>query len=281
MPATKKAAKAATAARPARPARPAGPATPAKAASTAKTTSQATSARAATARRRGPAVGGRKRAAVLPGLTPAAIVQAALALVADEGVAGLSTRKLGERLHCEAMSIYHHFASKGHLLDALVDHALASYEWPPDDLPPLERLRRTMHAFRALAHRFPAFFPYLALHRLNTATGVRFIERVLAQVHAVVHDDEKAARHFRAIGYFLVGAGLDETAGYAKGPSAMEPVDDAFIQRECPHLAAAARWFQRPQWDVTFALGAEALLAALQRDSVGVARAGRVAGAVE
>ena len=200
-------------------------------------------------------------------LTPQRIVLAALAEVQALGLAGLSTRKIGQRLGCEAMSIYHHFPSKQHLLDALVDHALTSIEPVPAGLPPLDRLRRALHAWRAMAHRLPALFPLLAVHRLNTPTGVRFIESTLALVQAVVPDRELAARHFRTLGYYLTGAALDETAGYAQGPSAAEPVDGAFIARECPRLAAAARWFQRSEWDQTFELGIEAMLTALARDA--------------
>jgi AcrR family transcriptional regulator len=209
------------------------------------------------------------------GLTPERIVDGALALVESDGLGGLSTRKLGQRLGCEAMSIYHYFPSKQHLLDALVDRALASAPMPAATLPPLERLRGAMHAYRAMAHRHAALYPLLAVHRLNTPTGVRFIESILALVRGVVADPELAARHFRVIGYFLMGDGLDETSGYAKGPSAAEPVDGAFIARECPLLAASARWFQRSEWDRTFEIGVEALLAALVRD----AAAGRLVGA--
>lgn len=213
------------------------------------------------------AAAGRRTQAAAPALTPQGIVTAALTLVAEAGVTGLSTRKLGERLGCEAMSIYHHFPSKQHLLDAMVDRAIGTMEMPPDDLPALERLRQAMYAYRAMAHRHPALFPYVALHRLNTPAGVRFIESILALVQAVVPDAGQAARHFRTLGYYLTGAALDETAGYAKGPSAAEPVDGAFIARECPLLAAAAPYFQRAQWDVTFDLGVRALLAAVQHDA--------------
>lgn len=195
------------------------------------------------------------------------IVEAALQMVAADGLAALSTRKLGALLGCEAMSIYHHFPGKQHLLDALVDHVIASFEWPDPAASPLDRLRAAMYSYRAMAHRFPALFPLVGLHRLNTPTGVHFIEGVLAIVQAVVPDAELAARHFRTMGYYLLGASLDETAGYAKGPSAAEPVDGAFIERECPRLAASSRWFQRTQWDRTFALGLEALLDAAQRDA--------------
>jgi hypothetical protein len=85
---------------------------------------------------------------------------------------------------------------------------------------------------------------------------------VLRLIHASTGDDELTARHFRAIGYYLVGACLDETAGYARGPSAAEPVDDAFIARECPRLVAAAPYFKAAQWDATWRLGIDALLAA-------------------
>ena len=202
-----------------------------------------------------------------PGLTRERIVAAALAEIETVGLAGFSTRGLGKRLGCEAMSIYHHFPSKRHLLDALVDQALASIEWGAPELSPIEQLRATMYGYRAMAHRFAPLYPLVALHRLNTETGARAIERVLRQVQAVVGDAEKAARHFRTLGYYLTGAALDETAGYAKGPSAAEPASDAYIARECPTLAAAARYFQRDQWDTTFARGVEAMLAAVQRDA--------------
>ena len=118
-----------------------------------------------------------------------------------------------------------------------------------------------------MANRFPALFPLVAVHRLNTPTGVRFIEAILALVQAVLPDPALSARHFRTLGYYLVGAGLDETSGYAKGPSAAEPVDAAFIARECPRLMAVAPFFQPSHWDGTFALGLEAMLAAIVRDA--------------
>ena len=205
-------------------------------------------------------------------LSPERILLAALDEVGAEGLAAFSTRKLGLRLGCEAMSIYHHFPSKQHLLDAMVDHAIASIEEPSPERPPLQRLRDALDAYRAMAQRFPALFPLIAVHRLNTPTGVRFIERMLALVQAVLPDPELSARHFRTLGYYLVGAGLDETAGYAMGPSAAEPVSDDFIVRECPRLVAAARYFQATEWNTTFALGADACLDAIRRDAARLRR---------
>ena len=193
-------------------------------------------------------------------LTRQRIVDAALALIDDEGVPAFSTRKLGQRLGVEAMSIYHHFPSKQHLLDALVEHAIGTVKVPPPGPGIDERLRESMREYRAMARRFPALFPLVAVHRLNTEKGVLFIESILALIRAAEPDAERAARLFRAVGYYLVGAGLEETAGYARGPSAAEPVRDAFIGANCPNLVASAPYFQQSHWDRTFELGMDLLL---------------------
>lgn len=234
-------------------------------------------ARTAVARReqKGAAAGARaRRSAPRVPLTIERIVDAALGVIEKEGLAALSTRRLGLALGVEAMSIYHHFRSKRHLQDALVDRAIGSIAMPPTGLPPVERLRRVCHAYRAMAHRYRTLFPLIALHRLNTPTGVRFIENVLALVAAVEPDPERAARQFRAVGYFLTGATLDETAGYARGPSAAEPVDDAYVAANCPRLAAASRYFKASEWDATFSLGLEALIESFARQSAAEGRPG-------
>ena len=211
----------------------------------------------------------RRTSAVREPLSRERIVQAALAEVQQHGLAELSTRRLGQRLGCEAMSIYHHFPSKAHLLDAMVDHAIAAVDLPPAGIDPTERLRRLCHAYRAMAHRFPALFPLVAVHRLNTPTGVRFIDAVIAMIQDLEPDPEAAARQFRAVGYYLVGACLDETAGYAKGPSAAEPVSDAYIAAHCPALISAAPYFQRAHWDATFDLGIDAMIDSFSRAAHG------------
>jgi AcrR family transcriptional regulator len=147
-------------------------------------------------------------------LTRERIVAAALALIDRDGLAAFSIRGLGAALGCEPMSIYHYFPSKGHLQDALVDDALASVLTDPPGADPLDRLRAVARSYRALAHRHPKLFPLIAVHRLNTPTGVRVIEEVLKLVHAAVADDRLAAQYFRVLGT-SPGAALDETAGYA------------------------------------------------------------------
>ena len=206
---------------------------------------------------------GRKRAGAL---SRERIAAAAMALVDREGLEALSTRRLGEALGCEAMSIYHHFPSKAHLMDVLVDQMLADAR--VELLPEwgwLERLRRTAHGFRAMALEHPKFFPYFAVHRLNTRAGVAYIDGVIGILRAAGFSDRDAATHFRTIGYYLTGAALDETSGYAKGPSAAEPVSNATIEADFSNLAAAAPFFRPGHFQATFEAGLEMLLAGIER----------------
>ena len=203
-------------------------------------------------------------------LTRERILDAALALIDRDGLAAFSLRGLGAALGCEPMSLYHYFPSKAHLQDALVDAALASVITASRDTDPIAGLRAMAHSYRAMAHRHPKLFPLIAVHRLNTPTGVGVIEQVLTLVHAAVGDERLAAQYFRVLGYYITGAALDETAGYANGPSAAEPVSDAYIAENCPLLAVAARYHQPEWWRSTFELGLESLLGAMRAGSSAV-----------
>jgi AcrR family transcriptional regulator len=198
------------------------------------------------------------------------IAAAAMALVDREGLEALSTRRLGEELGCEAMSIYHHFPNKAHLMDALIDLMLADAR--VELLPEwgwVERLRRCAQGFRAMALKHPKFFPYFAVHRLNTPAGIAFIDGIIGILRQAGFSDRDAATHFRTIGYYLTGAALDETAGYARGPSAAEPVLNETIAADFKNLAAAAPYFQPAHFQATFETGLEMLLAEIERARLG------------
>jgi AcrR family transcriptional regulator len=199
------------------------------------------------------------------------IETAALALIEDEGMAAFSTRKLAAKLGCEAMSIYHYFPSKGHLMDALVDRVIG------EDMTVLapgrahwrRQLEDSAREWRAMALRRPSFFSYLALHRLNTPTALRWLNGIIAVFRDIGVGDEWAARMFRALGYYLTGAMLDETAGYSRGPSTVEPLAEHAMAERYPAVVAAGRWFARDQHEKTFYDGLSVFLDALERELKG------------
>lgn len=118
-------------------------------------------------------------------LSPERIVSIALRLADLHGVEGLSMRRLGAELGVEAMSLYHYFANKERLLDALVDAVYGEIAAPPPDLSWVEALRRRCESMREAllrhpwavglagtrAHPGPATLGHLeaVLHRLRSA----------------------------------------------------------------------------------------------------------------
>ena len=59
------------------------------------------------------------------------VLRAAVAFADESGIAALSMRKLGETLGVEAMSLYNHVASKGDLLDGMIDLVFSEIGLPP------------------------------------------------------------------------------------------------------------------------------------------------------
>ena len=201
-------------------------------------------------------------------LSPALILTAAFKVIEQEGLEGFSMRKLAAELGCEAMSIYHHFPSKAHLMDALVDRFIATIELPQGELAWQDRLRRLTASWRGSAMKQPEFFRYFVIHRLNTAAGLKFLDAMLSIYFDAGFDDEHAARFFRLTGYYVTGGLLDETSGYARGPSAVQPPGKAEIARDYPRIAAAAPFFQRGAYEKTLDVGLDILIAGFERELV-------------
>jgi AcrR family transcriptional regulator len=201
-------------------------------------------------------------------LTPERIEAAALELIERQGLAGFSTRELAGELHCEAMSIYHYFPSKGHLLDALVDRVVG------EEMTVLEphardwrrRIEGVAREWRAIALKRPHFHAYLAVHRLNTPKALIWLNGIIGVFRQLGLGEETGVRTFRTFGYYIMGSLLDETAGYSRGPSTVDPVPDELLAAKYPNVAAAGKWFRPEQLEATFEHGLKVALDGIERE---------------
>ena len=146
------------------------------------------------------------------------IVDTALALLDDVGVAGLTTRRLAERLGVRSPALYWHFPSKAALLDAVADAMLDQQDWPgPDmtDLEPAEWLALRAHAFRhgLLAHRDGAIVHAGTRPRADRLPA---LELQLAALVVAGFSPDDALRLTLAISRFTVGWVLEEQADAAR-----------------------------------------------------------------
>jgi AcrR family transcriptional regulator len=147
------------------------------------------------------------------------VCREALALVDDEGLEGLSMRRLGARLGVEAMSLYRHVRNKADLLDALHVAVLADIVPEPpgtgDANEPDWRLLLggMARALRAALLRHPHVVALFATRPVTAPEAISTIESVwtvLEQAGFTRGDAEKALTE---VGIFTIGHALTETHG--------------------------------------------------------------------
>jgi AcrR family transcriptional regulator len=102
------------------------------------------------------------------GLDKTELLEAAFGLLADEGEAGFSVRKLGAHIGVDPMTVLHHFGSKTELLRLIADRALTTVKLPVPSEDWKVDLTKVANAYRDLAHRYPRIFH---LHFRFHATG--------------------------------------------------------------------------------------------------------------
>ncbi|MDZ7708303.1 MAG: TetR/AcrR family transcriptional regulator [Trueperaceae bacterium] len=90
-----------------------------------------------------------------PALSTERVLREALRLADEEGLGAVSMRRLGRELGAGAMSLYHYFASKEELLDAMIDVVFEEIELPPEETGWQSAIRRRAVSARQVLARHP------------------------------------------------------------------------------------------------------------------------------
>lgn len=164
------------------------------------------------------------------------VLDAALRLAGEHGLAGLSMRKLAAEVGVEAMSLYNHVANKGDLLDGLTARVFESVPLPEPG-PWDERLRALTHGLYTAFSRHPVVVRALATDAANprSAGALKFIDAMFSALLDAGLDERGAARGYRSLIGLVFGAVLTETVGLSGVP------DPSDLERAEPVVA----WFRR------------------------------------
>lgn len=195
------------------------------------------------------------------------IAAVALALIDSLGLDGCSMRRIGQELGVEAMALYHHFKSKGELLDAVQELLIGEIEMPdPASAPPIERIRRSMRSYRQIAVRHPRAFTLLAARRFNTPRAFDIYEQLLLMYAECGLAPQQQAWWFRLMGGFVNGAGMAYVASIEHIPEPTKlQLQHAPQTIALPHVAAVAPFLRIEGLDAAFEFGLDVLLGALAR----------------
>lgn len=204
-------------------------------------------------------------------VTEAAIVDAALALLDERGVDGLTMRAVAERMGVTTPTVYWHVQNKEGLLDRLYDRLCEEVPDPPASQPWDQRLRHLAHSLRAVlgAHRDAA---RIAIGRFALGPhGLRATESMLAALADGGLDDEQAAHGAYLLFGYVTSFCNQETVMPAPAPDGDRAAALRRVGRylsslpagQFPHLNASAAALARPGLDRRFAFGLDCLLRGL------------------
>lgn len=200
-----------------------------------------------------------------------AIAEAALALIDSEGSEALSMRKLGAELGVEAMALYHHFASKGELLDGVLELLLEEAEpRPGEPAEPLARIRRHAENMREVAIAHPQAYLLVATRRFRTRPALEFYERLLQTFRDAGFDAAQSARWFRIMAAFVNGAGSAEVGARAKQPDATPIILEDFSDpARFPRVTEVVPHLRTAKLGGIFEFGLDLIFDAMAREAAG------------
>jgi AcrR family transcriptional regulator len=189
------------------------------------------------------------------------IIEVASAIIDAEGLAALSTRRLATDLGVRGPSLYHHFAGKDAILDAVADAIVSGVDvsfFATDDWP--DALRRWGRSYRAALLAHPNIVPYLAAGPGRRPAQLNMADAVYGGLVAAGWPAARATHIGALMRYFVAGSALGSFArGFVEDP--------AFYAADYPHLTQAHRLaaHRASVDDGAFDLGLDALIDGLSR----------------
>jgi AcrR family transcriptional regulator len=136
------------------------------------------------------------------------IVDAALALVEEHGLAGLTMRRVASELAVTPMSLYNHVSDKAELIDLMVDLILGDVVADPldEEIAWQEQMRRVAWAMFRVWSAHPGFARVYCEGVTAGPNGLATIERVLRILRQAGFADEDAAHGFFLLWHYTMAS---------------------------------------------------------------------------
>ena len=168
-------------------------------------------------------------------LTRERIVAAATALVDAEGLDSLSTRRLAAELGVQGPSLYHYFATKDDILDAVANEIVASVDTTMfGTLDWADALRAWAYSYRAALAAHPNIVPYLARGPGRRPASLAIADAVYGALVKAGWPPARATHVGALMRYFVAGSALGSFArGFVEDPE--------LYAAHYPHLSQAHR----------------------------------------
>ena len=174
-----------------------------------------------------------------PALSTQRVIDAASRVADTSGLAGVSMRSVGRELEVEAMSLYHHVASKDALLDGLADWVFERIDTPSPSGPWRAEMEARAHSARTVLAAHPWGLGLIESRRSPGPATLHHHDAVLGCLRASGFTVALAAHAFSVLDAYVYGFVLTEVnLPFQAGDSAEDFVADLGpITDLYPHLA--------------------------------------------
>ncbi len=169
------------------------------------------------------------------------VLRAAVAFADESGIATLTMRKLGEALGVEAMSLYNHVASKGDLLDGMIDLVFSEIGLPSGGSDWKTAMRQRAISARQVLSRHRWAIGLMESRSSPGPATLRHHDAVIGSLRQAGFSIALAAHAFSVLDSYIYGFALqeaslpfdtgEETAGLA------QMIMARFTPGEYPHLS--------------------------------------------
>ncbi|MDH6108521.1 AcrR family transcriptional regulator [Kitasatospora sp. MAP12-15] len=166
-------------------------------------------------------------------LTRDGIMEAALALVDEEGAEALSTTRLAARLGVKGPSLYNYVSSRAEIVTGICDLIVAEMELDPAIRPWTAALDNWARAYRAAFAAHPNMVPLLVTRPTQSIAAFQGYADTFALLREAGWPEDRLAPIVQCLEYFLAGAALDFGAPRATSlpteglPPGLEPLLNA------------------------------------------------------
>jgi AcrR family transcriptional regulator len=173
------------------------------------------------------------------------VLEGALTVADDGGLAKLTIRSLAMRLGVKPMSVYHYVATKEEILDGLVDQVFAEIELPSPSGEWREEISKRARSAREVLGRHPWAIGLLESRTAPGPATLRHHDANIATLRAGGFSVAETAHAYALIDAFVYGFALQEASLPFEGPdgaaTVAEPIMALMGTGEYPHLVELAR----------------------------------------
>lgn len=204
------------------------------------------------------------------------VLECAVALADDSGIAALTIRTLAQSMGTKPMSLYYYVANKDEILDGIVDMVFSEIELPVPGGDWRGEMRRRAHGVRSALRRHPWAVGLLESRSAPGPATLRHHEATLATLREAGFSVQLTAHAYALLDSYIYGFALQEAAlpfeGRDTAAEITKPIMERFSTGEYPRMVEiAVEHVLKPGYDFgdEFEFGLNLVLDGLERLKAG------------